>query len=165
VGSCRFDITIDGGATVSFISTTLAELLKLSIMPNGELARLADKRYRIQSKGEVDFCITEVSTGVSLRMRALVMDNLAVDCYGGTTFQFDNYIVPNIVTSTIHMHGFKYAVCQPPRRPYIAYPPPSMSPHTSQPDPANAHQGRPLQKAPLPSSTPDLKALSPNPLS
>ena len=86
LGSHRFDITLDGGATVSFITIALALSLRLKVLPNGELARLADKRFSIQSKGEVDFCVVEVSTGAALRMRALVMENLAVDCYGGTTF-------------------------------------------------------------------------------
>ena len=117
LGPNSFDIILDGGATVSFITLRLALSLKLHILPNGELARLADKRFSIQSQGEVDFCVVEISTGVALRVRALIMDNLAVDCYGGTTFQFDNDIVPHIVTSTIYMHGFKYSVHQPPRQP------------------------------------------------
>ena len=128
LGSRRFDIILDGGATVSFMTRQLALSLNLPIKPNGELARLADKRYRIQSQGEVDFCVVEVSTRVALRVRALVMEHLAVDCYGGTTFQYDNYIVPDIVTSTVYMHGFKYSVCLPPKQPYRAYPPPSMQP-------------------------------------
>lgn len=107
-GSHTFDITLDGGATVSFITRLLALSMNLPIKPNGELARLADKRFRVQSQGEVDFCVVKNSTGVSLRVRALVMENLAVDCYGGTTFHYDNYIVPDNVTSTVHMHGFKY---------------------------------------------------------
>ena len=78
LGSHRFDITLDGGATVSFITIALALSLRLKVLPNGELARLADKRFSIQSKGEVDFCVVEVSTGAALRMRALVMENLAV---------------------------------------------------------------------------------------
>ena len=125
-------------------------------MPNGDLASLEDKRYRIQSRGEVDFCVTEHSTGVQLRLRALVMDNLAVDCYGGTTFQFDNYIVPDIVTSTIHMHGFKYSVCQPPRQLHRAYPPPSMVHSPPHPVPAAACEGAPHQD-----TVPELKAVGP----
>ena len=129
-GPQRFDVTLDGGATVSFITLTLALSLKLRILPNGELARLADKRITIQSKGEVDFCVVEISTGAALRVRALVMENLAVDCYGGTTFQLDNDVVPHIKTSTVYMHDFKYSVCLPPREPYRAYPPPSMQSST-----------------------------------
>ena len=171
LGSHRFDITLDGGATVSFITLQLARSLNLPIKPNGELARLADKRFRIQSQGEVDFCVVEVSTKVALRVRALVMENLAVDCYGGTTFQFDNYIVPDIVTSTVHMHGFKYSVTLPPKQPFRAYPPPSMqsthptppstSPTTSQPVPVNACRGHPLEKVPKPNSASGLEAVGP----
>ena len=95
-GPHRFDIILDGGATVSFITLRLALALKLQVLPNGELARLADRRFTIQSRGEVDFCVVEISTRAALRVRALVMENLAVDCYGGTTFQFDNDVVPHI---------------------------------------------------------------------
>ena len=68
------------------------------------------------------------------------MENLAVDCYGGTTFQFDNYVVPDIVTSTVHLHGYKYSVCQPPRQAPRAYPPPSLLPLKPTPTPAQQHE-------------------------
>ena len=41
------------------------------------------------------------------------MDNLAVDCYGGTTFQYDNYVVPDIVQSQVSLHGGQYSVQLP----------------------------------------------------
>ena len=104
----------------------LALALHLNIMPNGELARLADKRHRSQSLGEVDICVTEVTTKAQLRIRALLMEHLAVDCYGGTTFKNDNYVVTNVVTSTVFMHGGKFKVSRPPKQPYIRYPPPSL---------------------------------------
>ena len=88
----------------------LALALHLNIMPNGELARLADKRHRSQSLGEVDICVTEVTTKAQLRIRALLMEHLAVDCYGGTTFKNDNYVVTNVVTSTVFMHGGQFKV-------------------------------------------------------
>ena len=92
------------------------------------------------------------------------MDNLAVDCYGGTTFQYDNYIVPDIVTSTIHMHGFRYSVCQPPKQPYLAYPPPSMPSNPSHPNPATACQdSAPKLRAVFPQSLVMKNAKSLNP--
>ena len=104
----------------------MALALGLTILPNGDLAKLADKRHRVQSKGELDFCVVEVNTSAQLRVRALVMDHLAVDCYGGTTFLNDNYVVTNMVTSTIFMHGGKFKVTRPPKRPHVRYPPPSL---------------------------------------
>ena len=136
----QFNITIDGGATVSFMKTELALALGLPILPNGDLARLADKRHRAQSKGEIDFCVTEVTTSAQLRVRALIMDHLAVDCYGGTTFENDNYVVCNIVTSTVFLHGGKFKVVRPPKQPYIRHPPPSLLaiPPATAPSPKNA---------------------------
>ena len=41
----------------------------------------------------MDFLVVEQTTGEALlRVRALVMDNLAVDCYGGQTFHLDNAV-------------------------------------------------------------------------
>ena len=135
----QFNITIDGGATVSFLKTEMATALGLNITPNAELAKLADKRHRVQSKGEVDFCVTEVTTSAQLRVRALVMDHLAVDCYGGTTFLNDNYVVTNLVTSTIFMHGGKFKVTRPPKQPHVRHPPPFLlaPPHAAVPPPQN----------------------------
>ena len=48
-----FPITFDNGATVSFMREDLARALGLNFKPNGQLASLADSRYRIKSLGEV----------------------------------------------------------------------------------------------------------------
>ena len=104
----QFTVTLDSGATVSFLSRALCEALDIPIKPNGQLATLADPRYQVKSMGEVDFVVTECTTGkVLLRMRALVMDRLAVDCYGGTTFHLDNHLVPDITSSMIWAHGYR----------------------------------------------------------
>ena len=82
-----FPVTFDNGATVSFMRVDLARALGLKFKPNGQLASLADSRYRIKSLGEVNFIVTEVSTGkVLLRIRALIMENLAVPCYGAVSY-------------------------------------------------------------------------------
>ena len=154
----QFNITIDGGATVSFIKTEMALALGFKILPNGDLARLADKRHQVQSKGEIDVCVAEVETSAPLRLRALVMDHLAVDCYGGTTFENDNYIVCNIVTSTVFMHGGKFKVTRPPKQPYLRYPPPSILPLappaacSQKSAPENPSQSQPAPVFPTPQS-------------
>ena len=156
LGSSEFNITIDGGATVSFIKLELALALRLDIQPNGNLARLADKRHSSQSKGEVDFCVTEVTTKAQLRIRALLMEHLAVDCYGGTTFKFDNYVVTNFVTSTVFMHGGQFKVTRPPKQPYTRYPPPSLlaKPSTGPPSPTetSSNKERPSSACSAPQS-------------
>ena len=105
-----FIITLDSGATVSFMSKRLCIELGLDIRPNGQLATLADPKFRVKSVGEVDFVVMECSTGTALRrLRALVLEELAVDCYGGTTLHLDNHLVPDITTSTIWAHGYRFA--------------------------------------------------------
>ena len=58
-GMESFDITLDSGATVSFCTPALASRLNLQIKPNSQLALLADQRYQVQSKGEVNFEVVE----------------------------------------------------------------------------------------------------------
>ena len=79
--------------------------LKLSIHHNGQLALLADKKTQMRSLGEIDITVLETSTqNIILRLRALVVSNLGVECYGGQTFHLDNGIVDNICTRTISIH-------------------------------------------------------------
>ena len=78
-----FLIHLDSGATVSFVRLDWALKLKLKILPNGQLASLADKKTQIQSIGEIDILVI-VDNEFVLRLRALVVKNLQVDCYAGT---------------------------------------------------------------------------------
>ena len=129
-----FTITLDSGATVSFMSRELCIRLGLEIRPNGQLATLADPNFSVKSVGEVDFVVTECTTGkILLRMRALVMDQLAVDCYGGTTFHLDNHLVPDITSSLVWAHGFRACFHVAPHN-QLALPPPSITndPHMGQ---------------------------------
>ena len=76
-----FSVTLDSGATVSFISLALVRHLKLPIQPNGQLAQLAIPKIRATSLGEIDIVAIEATTGkVCLRLRALVMPSLSVPC-------------------------------------------------------------------------------------
>ena len=110
-----FPVTFDNGATVSFIREDLARVLGLKIQPNGQMASLADSRHSIKSLGEVNCIVTEKSTGKALlRIRALIMRNLAVPCYGGQTFQLDNSACADISTSTISLHGGRFLINQGP---------------------------------------------------
>ena len=102
-------------------------MLGLEIRPNGQLATLADPRYQVRSIGEVDCIVTEKTTGRALlRLRALVMDRLAVDCYGGTTFHLDNHLVPDITLSLVRAHGDRFVFHLPPHG-KKAVPPPCFS--------------------------------------
>ena len=102
-------ITLDSGATVSYIQLQRALSLDLVIKPNNQLALLADQQTRMASLGEVDFIVT--LDNIQMRVRALVMKKLQAECFGGTTFYADNGIEANIKSGTICIHG-KYVVKQ-----------------------------------------------------
>ena len=84
------DISLDSGATVSYLKHDVALNLGVQIFPNNQLALLADQRTRMASLGEVDFIV--LIGDIQMRLRALVMKNLQADCFGGTTFHADNGI-------------------------------------------------------------------------
>ena len=105
----KLTITLDSGATVSFCFPALVRRLGLTLNPNSQLALLADSRFRVRSKGEVDFLVVEQTTGEALlQVRALVMDNLAVDCYGGQTFHMDNPVSGDVSGGRIILHGGRW---------------------------------------------------------
>ena len=103
------NITLDSGATVSYIKFNKALQLGLAISPNNQLALLADKTTRMASIGEVDFVAS--IKNINLRVRALVMNDLQSECFGGTTFHVDNDIETRIKAGTICIHG-KYTITQ-----------------------------------------------------
>ena len=96
-------ITLDSGATVSYLRLQNALDLNLPIKPNHQLVLLADKLTRMESVGEVDFLVSLGNT--QLRVRALVMENLQAECFGGTTFHADNHIEANISKKTVSIRG------------------------------------------------------------
>ena len=129
LGSIHFKIDLDTGATVSFISRQTVETLQIEVKPNGQLAILADKKSRMRSMGEIDIILTETSTqDVLLRLRALVVNELGVECYGGQTFMLDNGIVGDVSLGTISLHHGRFVIKQnQPNLHSIAYPPPYLS--------------------------------------
>lgn len=62
-GGTKFKICLDSGATISFITIDLAKNLQLEILPNNQLARLADNMTRMTSLGEIDATVIEAHTG------------------------------------------------------------------------------------------------------
>ena len=130
--NAKLDITLDSGATVSYLRLIKAHELSLPILPNDQLAMLADKKTRIKSVGEVDFLATV--DNISLRIRALVMEDLQAECFGGTTFHVDNNIVTNIKEGTICLHG-KFTLNQTNHESELPlFPPPSETIHCIGPD-------------------------------
>ena len=136
-GPCAdiLDITLDSGATVSYLRYDTARKLESQIMPNNQLALLADQKTRMASLGEVDFNVT--INGIQMRLRALVMKNLQAECFGGTTFHVDNGIEPKIKDGTVTIHG-KFTL--PQSNPFMnmpIYPPPVEKTDDGKPDNVN----------------------------
>ena len=103
------NITLDSGATVSFIRLSTAIEHEFPIQPNSQLALLADEKTRLAALGEIDVTLTRAN--FSVRLRALVVKNLQAECFGGTSFHKDNDIEPRITTGQIKVHN-KYQVLQ-----------------------------------------------------
>ena len=61
MGQFKFDIDLDSGATVSFLRLDVAKRLQLQLLPNAQLALLADKVSQMKSLGEVNIELIEIS--------------------------------------------------------------------------------------------------------
>ena len=94
---------------MSYIRSSKAIQLGLTIHPNDQLALLADQQTRMASQGEVDFIVC--LGNILLRVRALVMKNLQAECFGGTTFHADNNVEARIRSGTVSIHG-RFTVSQ-----------------------------------------------------
>ena len=103
------NITIDSGATTSFITLKFCKKFKLDISPNGQLAKLGDGCTMIASVGEIDKTFTRDKW--SVRFRAIVVEKLNCDLYGGMTFMIDNDISVRPKTGEIKIHN-KHTVYQ-----------------------------------------------------
>ena len=101
--SIPFHITLDSGATVSYMKLEVAIRLGVNIQPNNQLALLADQKTRMSSLGEIDIVIN--IDNILMRLRALVMRNLQAECFGGTTFHVDNKLTADIGRGVMSVHG------------------------------------------------------------
>ena len=103
------NITLDSGATVSFISNSICEKLRLNILPNGQIAKLGDGCTLLASKGEIDISLSRNKWNV--RLRAIVVEQLSSEIYGGMTFLTENDIQTRPATGEIKVLG-KYVIYQ-----------------------------------------------------
>ena len=140
------------------MSKECVERLALPILPNGQLTQLAIPKYRDSSIGEVDFTVTECTTGtVQLRVRALILAELSCECYGGQTFHHDNGVVANISNSTVSLHDGAFVIQLPhhyrvPHPPAIINKPVNCSTGAVPLPPLIANTHSPFNVPPLPSS-------------
>ena len=85
------------------------EFLRRAVISSpSELSAQVIKTEVVQEvfEGEVDFLVVEKTTGKALlRIRALVMDKLGSECYGGQTFHLDNAVHADVTTGRVSLHG------------------------------------------------------------
>ena len=103
------DITLDGGATGSFIKYSCAIAHKFRIWPNNQSAGLADSKTSVKSIGYIEE--TFFRDNWSVKFRGLVVENLKADVYGGQPFMIDNDIIQRPAKNIITVQG-KYTVMQ-----------------------------------------------------
>ena len=96
-------ITLDGGATTNYIRKDICEKLGIKIFPNGQISLLGDRKTQLKSIGEIDVTFTRDTWHV--RFRALVVEQLGADVFGGTVFQKENDIATRIATNEITVKG------------------------------------------------------------
>ena len=102
-------ITLDGGATGSFITKQCAEKNGFKIWPNNQTAGLADNKTSVQSLGYVEE--TFFRDKWSVIFKALVVKNLKAIAYGGQPFMIDNDIIQRPAKGQITVHG-KFTIMQ-----------------------------------------------------
>ena len=81
----------------------MCQKLGLQILTNFQTSTLGDKKTQLKSLGEVDAIFSRDSWTV--RLRAIVVKDLAADIFGGTVFQHENDIVLRQKTREITVHG------------------------------------------------------------
>ena len=102
-------ITLDGGATGSFISLECAKKNNFKIWPNNQLAGLPDNKTIVESVGYVEETFYRDKWSVSFQ--GLVLEDCRAEVYGGTTFMIDNDIIQRPAKNLITVLG-KYTVIQ-----------------------------------------------------
>ena len=102
-------ITLDGGATGSFITKQCAEKNGFKIWPNNQTAGLADNQTSVQSLGYIEE--TFFRDKWSVIFKALVVKSLKANAYGGQPFMIDNDVIQRPAKGQITVHG-KFTVMQ-----------------------------------------------------
>ena len=102
-------ITLDGGATGSFITRKCAEENNFKIWKNNQSAGLADNLTSVKSVGYIEETLYRDKWSVIFK--ALVVENLKAQAYGGQPFLISNDIIQRPAKNLITIHG-QYTVLQ-----------------------------------------------------
>ena len=96
------NITLDGGATGSFIKLDYALKHKFKIWNNNQSAGLADAQTHVNSLGYVEE--TFYRDNWQVKFRGLVLKNLNADIYGGQPFMIENDVIQRSAKGIITVH-------------------------------------------------------------
>ena len=100
-------ITLDSGATVSYIKLDIAKSHNFKIRPNSQLSSLGDGQTKLPAIGEIDEHFFR--NDWSVRFNAIVVINLHADFVGGNNFFKENQVIQDINNRSICVHR-KYTV-------------------------------------------------------
>ena len=100
-------IDLDSGCWVSCVKADFAREMGWKILPNSQLAKLADDKTILKSIGEINETFKRNNWQVNFR--ALVLTQLHTNVIGGNNFLKDNNVEQSIINKNITVHG-KYVV-------------------------------------------------------
>ena len=100
-------LDLDSGCWISKVKHDFALKMKWKIHPNGQLARIADGKTVLKSKGEIHEPFYRNSWTV--KFSAIVMDQLHTEAIAGNNFFLDNNIRQDITARTITINN-KYVI-------------------------------------------------------
>ena len=96
-------ITLDSGATSNYIRKDICKKLAFKIRPNSQTSVLGDQVTKLPAIGEINEVLTRDNW--SVRLRALVVETLSADVFGGTVFHKENDIATRMATREITVNG------------------------------------------------------------
>ena len=96
-------IDLDSGCWVSCVKADFAKEMGWKILPNSQLAKIADDKTILKSIGEINENFKRNNWQVNFR--ALVLSHLHTDVIGGNNFLKDNKVEQSIINKTITIHG------------------------------------------------------------
>jgi hypothetical protein len=99
-------LTIDSGATGSFVCSSEQRRLKLPFRKTAHSANQADGNSKMKVLGETSFDLTR--DGKVMHMDALVVEELDVPILAGTAFQRINDVYPRISQQAVYIGNKKY---------------------------------------------------------
>ena len=101
------NLDLDSGCWISTVKEDFVKKMKWKVHPNGQLAKIADGKTIMRSKGEIHE--TFYRNNWTVKFSAIVMQELHTDVIAGNNFILDNNIKQDFAARTIMIHN-KYIV-------------------------------------------------------